>query len=810
MKTQMLKAESTGISSDFGGNPESTDVRAVRVMEKADEDDDGDYEKAASKMPASTGEALDPPPKAPPSQEEQQAGRPEDDEDQAPVTPAKKPNPFQKAIPGADAPAPEGSILGDEGDPEGKNLDTSDDAALQASQRMLNAGLKGWLAKAEGEEDEEVDPEADPNDLSDEDDGMITDLDTVEKAGGEGSRGGRIIGHTSSGKPIYERGNAGHYDQWSKVDHRDAENAHSRHSEEAHERSKKAWLPSKKKEHAAQSAQHKERATYHQAVRHLAESKDSAGESKPRAKVTGRQGSQIGTTSTGKPVHTTYIHSTDPQYGHDFTPAEHREAAEMHRKKEASLGGGRSFAMTRHEHQKPNLSDKGSDAARHAMSAARHFAAARAAKDTVEKAEGSHDEEMEGLSAQGDMEKASYTKRTGTPGHYKYEYAGAGKPMSHEAAGFGSSNHAALAHEAEARGDIAGAIEHHRAGMKADDDRFDAAADWQRGDPIGNGKGFAAHNEALKRLGSPHHEPDPSNRPGVREVKKGNMTEFQKTGLNGWLKACSIPGAEDTSDGKDPAWGLPDGAPALDQGADVNGAMIDGLGREDRAQANGNDAEDTTGSVDSGKGVSLSADDPAFGAMASGEPGCEHGTPEMSGSIGQGKGADLGGSLRGPGGTGGDLASLSKSRGFLPDRNDIYEQRSALARLQARGRGPADLRGVGVGRAGPRAAQVQGPAPTVIRKGQVVYSDASDLAVDAVMQKGDDSFFQNAGGISELRKSESCSSCGTAKPVWLSHCPECGGHAARAQLQKSEQPQGRLRLRVERDLVLPEGTKRTR
>lgn len=48
-------------------------------------------------------------------------------------------------------------------------------------------------------------------------------FDEIEK-GGEGSRGGKIIGHTKSGKPIYEdhKASSKHYRHWTAQDHKDA------------------------------------------------------------------------------------------------------------------------------------------------------------------------------------------------------------------------------------------------------------------------------------------------------------------------------------------------------------------------------------------------------------------------------------------------------------------------------------------------------------------------------------------------------------------------------------------------------------
>lgn len=51
------------------------------------------------------------------------------------------------------------------------------------------------------------------------------DSDSIEKAG-EGSRGGNVIGHTKSGKPIYSSQNAKNEKSYSSKDHDDAAYAH--------------------------------------------------------------------------------------------------------------------------------------------------------------------------------------------------------------------------------------------------------------------------------------------------------------------------------------------------------------------------------------------------------------------------------------------------------------------------------------------------------------------------------------------------------------------------------------------------------
>lgn len=52
------------------------------------------------------------------------------------------------------------------------------------------------------------------------------DADGIEKAEGEGSRGGHVIAHTDSGKPIYEDHNHPSHHEFTKEDHRNAADAH--------------------------------------------------------------------------------------------------------------------------------------------------------------------------------------------------------------------------------------------------------------------------------------------------------------------------------------------------------------------------------------------------------------------------------------------------------------------------------------------------------------------------------------------------------------------------------------------------------
>lgn len=55
----------------------------------------------------------------------------------------------------------------------------------------------------------------------------------IEK-GGEGTRGGHVIGHTKSGKPVYENKQAHTYKGFSKQDHKDAHEAHNKEAKRLH------------------------------------------------------------------------------------------------------------------------------------------------------------------------------------------------------------------------------------------------------------------------------------------------------------------------------------------------------------------------------------------------------------------------------------------------------------------------------------------------------------------------------------------------------------------------------------------------
>jgi len=105
-------------------------------------------------------------------------------------------------------------------------------------------------------------------------------LDDLIKAGtGEGSRGGKIIGHTRSGKPIYQDANHADHSSFTKQDHKNAATLRMKLSDEADDKAKLYGSPEGDEHFVA--AQH-----------HLEEASKKTRESKPKPSKPERQHDQ--------------------------------------------------------------------------------------------------------------------------------------------------------------------------------------------------------------------------------------------------------------------------------------------------------------------------------------------------------------------------------------------------------------------------------------------------------------------------------------------------------------------------------------
>jgi len=84
--------------------------------------------------------------------------------------------------------------------------------------------------------------------------------DPIEK-GGEGSKGGQVIGHTSSGKPVYANKGADHYKDFSKTDHAEAAKAHTAEFKKHAGTKESDWIQDRAKQRL-----HDKHATSHEAA----------------------------------------------------------------------------------------------------------------------------------------------------------------------------------------------------------------------------------------------------------------------------------------------------------------------------------------------------------------------------------------------------------------------------------------------------------------------------------------------------------------------------------------------------------------
>ena len=156
---------------------------------------------------------------------------------------------------------------------------------------------------------------------------FVKSIDTDIEKSGEGSKGGKVIGHTKSGKPIYAGKRASDYKDFSKEDHADARvkhlanKTHSFADEHSEEFSKE-----KPKSDSSTSG-----ARNHTGMGDAL--KDSKKTSKPKKEkeddvedIT-EVGESIGKTSSGKHVYS----NKHPNDYKDFSKEDHKEAAVMHK-----------------------------------------------------------------------------------------------------------------------------------------------------------------------------------------------------------------------------------------------------------------------------------------------------------------------------------------------------------------------------------------------------------------------------------------------------------------------------------------------
>lgn len=186
----------------------------------------------------------------------------------------------------------------------------------------------------------------------------------LRKAAGEGSRGGKIIGHTKSGKPVYA--GAQSTSTFTAKDHKDAEEIHQsqadfhRKQERANARSRAPGAGRLEEAHGQAADRHEARASRHrQIASDLTADTGDAAKSMANAfslrdivesdlrKAAGegsRGGQVIGHTSSGKPIY------ADGSKSNNYHPDDHLDAAAAHKKESDKQ---HSYAADADKDQKP-------------------------------------------------------------------------------------------------------------------------------------------------------------------------------------------------------------------------------------------------------------------------------------------------------------------------------------------------------------------------------------------------------------------------------------------------------------------------
>lgn len=167
------------------------------------------------------------------------------------------------------------------------------------------------------------------------------ELNDLEKGKGEGSRGGKVIGHTKSGKPIYENATADHhsYKNFSEQDHKDAADAHYKHYH-------KDGADGSTVLHGKRSLESHIK-KFQKAILEEYDLDDDVFDIEKGGEGS-RGGKVIGHTKSGKPVYADHNH--DHKDYDNFSAQDHHDASDLHKKETDKYRGAYNDAVLRSKH----------------------------------------------------------------------------------------------------------------------------------------------------------------------------------------------------------------------------------------------------------------------------------------------------------------------------------------------------------------------------------------------------------------------------------------------------------------------------
>ena len=582
--------------------------------------------------------------------------------------------------------------------------------------------------------------------------------------GGEGSRGGTVVGHTASGKPIY--GASGHphsgtikdmdnamghgntykghpflegHKDWSKTDHEDAAKHLAEQDSKADRHLSRAHKQAAKGDHDKGAVMmHLERAIKN-AVKKSEDPTDSLSDWIAKA-----EGTDEAEDTLSKAGYISKKRGASGKWEYSYAPDAGRHTNNGKRLKTDKYTGKKGLTAKQNHKTASDLAKKTSSqltpndpAEFHMQAHNRNEEARAAAVDVGDHASAAGHAKLRDQHARVLAEKASE----------KGDHASAAN--MHNAVGDKGKFMSANAKAASAKAESEGTSDSHSIAAAA---HSVAASDAKASGDTG---------------GAAYHEGKSAEHKGI--VEKRTQKSMPEGGLEEWLAKSAIPGAEDFGTGSTGS-ALPQGVPTglNSKAGPAEGGKLDGVGATSGASDSGPaDTKSTSKCGDEGgKTEPFTPDDPqsidktkltvgmvsmpgapaaAFSAMGAGSEGAP-----MS------KGIE-------------DLDYMSGA----PQVDREARQRYAASISQIQKSEPDVRMGFGVG--GMRPAPMQDARKiTVMMKGGALYTDASDQATVEYLEKSEFGYQGPPPSLfNGINASQGCQ-CGATFMKALSVCPSCG------------------------------------
>jgi len=697
----------------------------------------------------------------------------------------------------AEAAKEEGSEA-NEGPPMAKNMDDYSD--------MNKGGLNAWLSDR-GEDD--------ILDLAAEDTFSKSYDDLVEKGEGEGTRGGNVVGHSASGKPIYEQAKQ-HAQQAANLSMRSQslrgkakKEMHAKMAEH-HANASEAYTQAHKE---SGDSEHEEAANFQlRSAQH--HSKKAGGSPLKKSEISKAGGPFIGVRGgkwadaahkipwndkkhAGKNAPTAKKH--DPEGARDLVLTTENDG-DLHQQQHEPIRDNlaRKMAAGKYDHAQATklfthlttASSKKMSGGAPAHDVPTRQAAAKVMADQFhdEAMSGEHDDrvpkkhkgkslkELHGPSmsksfagdgALGDWlsDPHNWLSKAVGPGTGNYGGGTAGKPLPKGVRGGLDERNGYTGNVGVSRGEDGGKLD----GVGATSGKSDG--------------GMANMQSTTKMTGAGKTDqftPDDPNDTDKMKSKLGMISmpgaPAGAYGAQGAQRSAASQGGNAYGDATAPMPGAPSSAAASGSNPQTGAA---GIG-EKRSQGGPAYGSNHTGNQQS---MRASTHDPQGGASGA-SPGAPSGSNPQTGAPGLHQNESSSKLF--------SKAEIDAQTGMPlhADQETISEQRSHAAAVSALRKGGDDIvMGLGVRESVGQEAPLQSQPVRVMMKGGIIMTDISDRACVALLKSSEDNFGYHGRqpGFdmgNDLTKSLACPACGTRVMKALTKCPACGVDRMGGSLQK--------------------------